>query len=187
VQNGHVDSAPMTSSRKSALRTSLLAARARRSELDLAAARVWVAAAAVTRAGSLPCVAAYEPLRKEPGSLTLLAGLTSHGCRVLVPITQPDHDLSWSAWPSTEPLGVDAIRSADLVFVPALAVDSAGNRLGRGGGSYDRALARVGAGVPVVALIFDEELLPSVPTDDWDRPVTEALTPLGWHALGRPE
>ena len=50
-----------------------------------------------------------------------------------------------AAEPSEPPRGPDAVASADLVLVPALAVDRAACRLGRGGGCYDRALARVGA------------------------------------------
>src|SRR5258708_85847 len=65
--------------------------------------------------------------------------------------------------PTEPPRGVTAVTSADLVIVPALAVDRRGRRLGRGGGSYDRALARVGAAVPTVALIYDGELLDEVP------------------------
>ena len=47
--------------------------------------------------------------------------------------------------PDGERLGVDAIATADVVLVPGLAVAADGMRLGRGGGSYDRAL-RPGAG-----------------------------------------
>ena len=49
------------------------------------------------------------------------------------------------------------------MLVPAIAVDHSGMRLGRGGGSYDRALARVGTPVPTVALLYDGEFLPHVP------------------------
>ena len=72
-------------------------------------------------------------------------------------------------------LGVDAIRNATLVVVPALAVDRSGRRLGRGGGSYDRVLARLSAGVLTVALLNDEELLDAVPAEAHDRPVGAAL------------
>ena len=72
---------------------------------------------------------------------------------------------------------VAALASADLVLVPALAVDAAGVRLGRGGGSYDRALSRVRPGVPVIALLYPGEVVPVLPAQPHDRPVTAALTP----------
>jgi 5-formyltetrahydrofolate cyclo-ligase len=58
-----------------------------------------------------------------------------------------------------------------------LAVDAGGNRLGRGGGSYDRALARVGGQVPTIALLYDSELLDHVPADPHDRPVRAVARP----------
>jgi 5-formyltetrahydrofolate cyclo-ligase len=166
---------------KSSLRASLLAARAARPALDLASARTALAALALARAGTLACVAAYVPLRTEPGSVELLDGLVAAGVRVLTPVLLADRDLDWQSWPAAEP---DDIASADLLFVPALAVDRTGRRLGRGGGSYDRALVRVAPATPIVALVFDDEVLPWVPTDPWDRPVTAALTPSGWVEFG---
>ena len=79
--------------------------------------------------------------------------------------------------PSEPPRGRDAVARAALVLVPALAVDGSGNRLGRGGGSYDRALARVGARVPVIALLNDGELIDHVPTEPHDRPVPMVALP----------
>jgi 5-formyltetrahydrofolate cyclo-ligase len=124
-------------------------------------------------------VAAYLPLRTEPGSHELLDELVQHGVRVLVPVTLPDRDLDWVALPGDVPLGTDAIATAQAVLVPALAVAADGTRLGRGGGSYDRALARVPAGVPVAALLYDGEAVAHLPRDPWDRPVTAHVTPSG--------
>ena len=61
-------------------------------------------------------------------------------------------------------------------MVPALAVDARGMRLGRGGGSYDRALARVGPARLVLALLYDGECPVIVPAEPHDRPVTGAVT-----------
>jgi 5-formyltetrahydrofolate cyclo-ligase len=61
--------------------------------------------------------------------------------------------------------------------VPALAVDAAGRRLGRGGGSYDRALARVGPLVPLIALLYDGELVEHVPAEGHDIPVRATVSP----------
>jgi 5-formyltetrahydrofolate cyclo-ligase len=177
---------------KTTLRSIIAAARAARSvaqrDQDRAAIRGHVLAEC--RAGRVPprsLIAAYEPLRTEPGSTELLAELTAEGFDVIVPVTLADRDLDWAPWhPTGGPrpqLGRDAIAAAALVLVPAYAVDPAGHRLGRGGGSYDRALARVTRGTPVAALLYREELLPEVPVDSWDLPVTSVVTPDGWRDL----
>jgi 5-formyltetrahydrofolate cyclo-ligase len=69
------------------------------------------------------------------------------------------------------------VARADVVLVPALAVDAAGRRLGRGGGSYDRALARVGPLVPLIALIYDDELVEQVPAEGHDVAVRATARP----------
>ena len=133
-------------------------------------------------------MAAYRPLRTEPGSLELLEELVTRGVRVLVPVTLPDRDLDWVALPGDVPLDVDAIATVDAVLVPALAVAADGTRLGRGGGSYDRALARVRPGTPIVALLYDGEVLAQVPRDEWDVAVSAYVTPTGgWHEIGVPD
>jgi 5-formyltetrahydrofolate cyclo-ligase len=131
-------------------------------------------------------VAAYVPMTGEPGGADLPEALARAAVTVLLPVVQADRDLDWVAYlgPSslapaalglTEPvgpgLGVDAVAGADVVIVPALAVDRSGMRLGRGGGSYDRALARVRGGTRVVALLYPGELMAAVPTEPHDRPV----------------
>jgi 5-formyltetrahydrofolate cyclo-ligase len=63
--------------------------------------------------------------------------------------------------------------------VPALAVDRTGRRLGRGGGSYDRALGRVPVGTPVCALLHDGEILDVVPSEPHDRLVSAVATRRG--------
>ncbi|WP_211116578.1 5-formyltetrahydrofolate cyclo-ligase [Glycomyces buryatensis] len=75
--------------------------------------------------------------------------------------------------------GTDAIARADAVLVPALAVSHGGTRLGRGGGSYDRALARIAPGTPVIALLRDGEFGEVVPAEAHDRSVTGVVTPSG--------
>jgi 5-formyltetrahydrofolate cyclo-ligase len=169
---------------KAALRRSLGAARRARPPAEIAAARAAVAAAVLAHSRAWTCAAAYVPLPSEPGSPELLDALTSAGVRVLVPILRSDRDLDWIAWPGGSPLGLDGLVAADAVLVPALAVSVAGIRLGRGGGSYDRALPRRRPGVPVIALLYDGELVPELPHEPWDVPVTAVVTPDGWTALG---
>jgi 5-formyltetrahydrofolate cyclo-ligase len=64
-----------------------------------------------------------------------------------------------------------------MVVVPAVAVDARGNRLGRGGGSYDRALTRVPAQTLVVALLHDGEVVEELPDEPHDRRVDAVITP----------
>jgi 5-formyltetrahydrofolate cyclo-ligase len=172
---------------KAQWRVALLAARRARSASSLATARTAVARAVLSRCAGQGWrrVAAYEPLRTEPGSAELLAGLQAAGCAVIVPVTRPDRDLDWVGLGSSALLGTGAVAAVDAVLVPALAVAADGTRLGRGGGSYDRALARCGAGVETIALLFDGELVPALPGEPWDVPVGAVVTPSGYRAVGR--
>lgn len=161
----------------------MLAERADRPATDIAAARLAVAKVVLARAVNAGWrkVAAYVPLRTEPGSLALLDGLRASGLRVLVPVVLADNDLDWTSWPEgADRLGPQAIADVDAVLVPALAVTPAGVRLGRGGGSYDRALTRLTRPVPRVALLYDGELVDELPADPWDVPVSDVVTPSGW-------
>nr|MDT0658214.1 5-formyltetrahydrofolate cyclo-ligase [Micromonospora sp. DSM 115978] len=114
--------------------------------------------------------------------------------RLLLPVLRADLDLDWAEYagpdslvpagrgmrePTGARLGRWAIARAQLVVVPALAVDRSGIRLGRGGGSYDRALARVSPAALVVAVLHDGELVDHLPARPHDRPVHAVVTPNG--------
>jgi 5-formyltetrahydrofolate cyclo-ligase len=76
------------------------------------------------------------------------------------------------------------VAEAGVVLVPALAVDRAGTRLGRGRGFYDRTLLLRDPRARLIAVVRDEELLDEVPHEPHDVPMTHALTPgLGLVAL----
>ncbi|MGN9840574.1 5-formyltetrahydrofolate cyclo-ligase [Nonomuraea sp. H19] len=144
-------------------------------------------------------VACYWSKGSEPDTHGLVFALWKHGATVILPVLCEDNDLDWAVYdgPGTlapgrygimEPVdtrrGVDTVRTAALVIVPALAVDrQTGVRLGRGGGSYDRALARVGPNVPTVALLHDGELIDGIPAEPHDRHVRYAVTPQGLTSL----
>ncbi|MDQ2624497.1 MAG: 5-formyltetrahydrofolate cyclo-ligase, partial [Actinomycetota bacterium] len=74
-----------------------------------------------------------------------------------------------------------------VVLAPALAVDTAGNRLGNGGGWYDRALEHARPDVPVIALVHAEEIYDGdeypLPVEAHDRRVDAVATPEGWRWL----
>ncbi|MFH8615112.1 5-formyltetrahydrofolate cyclo-ligase [Streptomyces sp. NPDC017979] len=211
---------------KRSLRRDLLDARARRSPDD-----VRQAAEAITRhALSLPeltgarTLAAYVSVGREPGTRALLDALRARGVRVLLPVLMADNDLDWAVYEGSEQLaragrgllepagprlGPGAVREADAVLLPGLAVDARGMRLGRGGGSYDRVLARLATtgvtgvtGVtgatgatgatgkprppgayatvpPLVVLLYANEVVAHLPEEAHDHPVHAVVTPDG--------
>lgn len=128
-------------------------------------------------------VLSYESLPHEPPTAGVNAALQSAGHRVLVPITLPDMQLEWCdlADPDRTPLGIDSPTRADLVLTPALAVDTAGTRLGQGGGCYDRVLPMLAEGTPFVVLLHPGEVTDEpLPADPHDVPVALVLTADGW-------
>ncbi|MGI5376096.1 5-formyltetrahydrofolate cyclo-ligase [Streptomyces sp. CA-251387] len=191
------------------LRRELLAVRSRLTADDVRAS----ATALAERALELPelaqarTVAAYVSVGSEPGTLALLDALRARGVRVLLPALLPDNDLDWGAYagedslarvqhggrmalfePSGERLGPDAVTDADVVLLPGLAVDARGMRLGRGGGSYDRVLARLeraGVRPALVVLLYDSEVVERVPEEPHDRPVHAVVTPSGVRRFGK--
>jgi 5-formyltetrahydrofolate cyclo-ligase len=190
---------PTAAVAKIALRDRIRTTRHRLSLLEIGdaargLAEVVMALPEVRRAAT---VSAYVSIGAEPGTGALLDALTAAGKRVILPVVQPDLDLDWGTWRGStalvparmgllEPvdrLGLDAIGTADVVLVPGLAVSPTGDRLGLGGGCYDRALGRVPVGTPVVILLYDGEVGLDVPVDPHDRPVTAAATPSGYHPL----
>lgn len=185
-------------SEKENLRAMLATRRRSRStqERDLAASAIALHAAALPVLTPARRVAAYLSMASEPGTGPLLQWLRERGVDVLVPLSHPDRTMDWVRHqpdafttgahgvpePTGPPWGADALAGCDVAFIPAQAIDHAGNRLGRGAGYYDRALIDF-RGV-VCALVFEDELLPEVPHEAHDQPVDLVLTPAG---VFRPE
>ena len=181
---------------KVAVRDRLLTARRRRPLVEVAEAARAIAdhVLALPEVRGAATVAAYVATAGEPGTGPLLDRLHAAGVRVLLPVLLPDDDLDWAPYagpealgaarhgllqPTTTPLGRDAVGTADVVVVPGLAVDGRGYRLGRGGGSYDRALGRVPLGTPTCVLLYDDEVGVEVPVEPHDRAVALAVSPAG--------
>lgn len=183
---------------KSALRARILAARRALSPGDLAAA----AQAIRDHAMDLPLastVALFASTGTEPGTHPLLEALREAGTRVLLPVLRPDLGLDWGEYAGPESLvpgprgtleptgphrGADALADAGQVFVPGVAVDRRGHRLGRGGGSYDRALRFAEPRARVAVVLYADEIVDAVPVGDHDVPVHGVLSPAGFESLG---
>ncbi|WIY05639.1 5-formyltetrahydrofolate cyclo-ligase [Amycolatopsis mongoliensis] len=139
-------------------------------------------------------VCAYLPFGTEPGTTALVDALAAGGARVLLPVILPvPGPLDWAEYtgeadlvpsrfrgirePGGKRLGTDAVGAAELVLVPALAVDHRGVRLGRGAGHYDRSLVFAAAGATLLAVVRDEELVERLPGEPHDVRMSGVLTP----------
>jgi len=130
---------------------------------------------------------------KEVQTRPMVNASLSHGKRVIAPKMVPKErrmilsevldvecDLAPGIWGIPEPK-LDRLRplsaeQIDFVVVPGVAFDESGNRLGYGGGYYDRFFTDLRPGVSLVALAFEVQILPAVPVASWDRRVDRVIT-----------
>lgn len=188
----------MISEAKARIRRERLAARRQLSEAVRNAESARICEHLSSVAAEARTVFAYVPTRTEPGTHEILAALSRVCPDVLLPVarTDPTGDhlpLLWARYvpgqlstgpfgtcePTGQRLPASALATADVVLVPALAVDRRGVRLGRGGGFYDRSLPLCPPGTRLIAVVRDDEILEAIPSDDHDIPMTHALTPSG--------
>jgi 5-formyltetrahydrofolate cyclo-ligase len=197
----HHRMAPTAGESKTALRARVRAAR-RAVSAPVRAARAEALTAVVVRlvaAGDGP-VCAYVPGPSEPWSAGALEVLRETGREILLPVVPvPPGPLRWAVYEGLEalapgPFGIaeptgprleaDAVSSATTILLPALAADRRGVRLGQGGGYYDRTLALVAHGIPLVVLLNDDELVDELPAEPHDRRITAAALPSGLVPVG---
>ncbi len=192
-----------TAGEKARLRRELLARRRRVvPEVAAAAGREMAAhAAAAPEFAAARCIALYAALSDEIATAPLFEAARRRGKHVLFPRMVATgrrlefapaarfEDLRPGPWgvpepapeAPAEPLGVDA-----LVFVPGVAFDRVGNRLGRGQGFYDRTFPPGGPGQPLLfGLAFHFQLLEAVPQAQDDRPMDAVVTERGIHRMAR--
>lgn len=136
-----------------------------------------------------PVVCCYLPVGAEPGSVAMVDAIRA---RVLLPVVTGAAPLDWAEYageaglvpgphglrePGGPRLGPDAIGLADVILIPALAIDRRGVRLGRGAGHYDRSLPKARADAVLIGLVRDDELLEHLPDEPHDVRMTATLTP----------
>lgn len=163
----------------------------RAADADLVAA-VRDLASQVAPGAASPRIAAYLSYGDEPATDALVDALLGDGAVVVLPRREGER-LAWVAVEAgtayrvdalgiREPLGAGSARpEADLVLLPALSASAAGDRLGQGGGFYDRALAGApepDQGGPILAaIVFAHELVdaPAWPVEPHDIRVHEVI------------
>jgi 5-formyltetrahydrofolate cyclo-ligase len=135
----------------------------------------------------------FLSFRSEVDTRAMIMAALAEGKRVLVPkalprtrellpsqLTDWERDLAPGAYGIPEPreealIPVDP-AAVELLVVPGVAFDEQGNRLGYGGGYYDRFFKRIAPETPLVALAFELQIVDSVPVQPWDRPVDLIVT-----------
>ena len=117
--------------------------------------------------------AAYSADESEIDPLPIVTFLHNEGWQTALPRIEKDVSLSFRVWQPGD----------DLVIAPLLAFDNYGNRLGRGGGYYDRALKtlRAQGKVLVVGIAFETQLFDLIPHEEHDEKLDFVLTPSGVH------
>jgi 5-formyltetrahydrofolate cyclo-ligase len=136
-------------------------------------------------------IMAYVPLPAEADAAPIARAAWRDGKTVAVPKIDWDTETMSAAKVTTLDnhmvVGRHGVRSPedgklvapekiDLIVAPALAIDRQGNRLGRGGGYYDRFLAQPHLKAIICALVFGEQLLEELPHFWHDRPVHMVVT-----------
>ncbi|MGW6335749.1 5-formyltetrahydrofolate cyclo-ligase [Nocardia rhamnosiphila] len=178
---------------KQAWRAEIRARRARLSE-PVRATEAAALAAAAADLGPAEWVCAYVPMRAEPGSVAVPEALRAAGSRVLLPVTGAPGPLRWGEFTGAgslrpgrygllEPAGPvlppETVARAEVLLIPALAVDRRGVRLGQGAGYYDRTLGMADPTARRTVVVRDDEVVERLPEEPHDIRMTWVLTPGG--------
>ena len=180
-----------TSEQKKTIRRAAIARRDALPAAERAAAATTIAARAFPLAiapGAI--VSGFSPLKSEINPVPLMRKLVDAGARLALPVVAgKGKPLIVRAWAFGEPLdsGVWGIRepkpsapevAPDIMLVPLLAFDRAGQRIGYGAGYYDMTIAKLRALKPVTAvgIAFAVQEIGSVPVTPRDARLDLVLT-----------
>ena len=159
----------------------------RRERADRFNSESWLHILSASELKNATNVASYISYEFEPETSDLNQRLIEDGKKVFLPRLLENNDIQWVSWDGSlenltknekiyEPIG-DAVEvELDVIILPALHVDRMGNRLGQGGGSYDRALSRSKA-FKIALLHYGELTSEILPVQPHDEKVDAAATP----------
>lgn len=138
-------------------------------------------------------IAAYASFDREVNTDRLLTGLLARGFKLVLPVIDNQtrkmefrdaknlSALTLSAYGILEPQhGQRCLpQEIELYFIPGLAFDRKGNRLGRGGGYYDRYLSAIGPDAVKVGIAYQLQIDPALPVETHDLQVDLLITETG--------
>jgi 5-formyltetrahydrofolate cyclo-ligase len=159
----------------------------RRERADRFNTESWLHILSATELKTATNVASYISYEFEPETSDINQRLIEDGKKVFLPRLLENNDIQWVSWDGSlenltknekiyEPIGSAVEVVLDVIILPALHIDRMGNRLGQGGGSYDRALSKSKAFK--IALLHHGELTSEIlPVQPHDEKVDAAATP----------
>lgn len=139
-------------------------------------------------------IGGYWPIKNEIDTRALLTELSRRGYAIALPAIIADEEpLVFRQWvpgdrlvdgpfKTLEPAPTAPVMRPDVVLVPMLAFNHHGQRVGYGGGFYDRTLSQLRAIKPVFAcgIAFSAQRADTIPTDIYDQPLDGVLTEQGF-------
>ena len=159
----------------------------RRQRADRFNSESWLHILSATELKGATNIASYISYEFEPETSDINQRLIKDGKKVFLPRLLENNDIQWVSWDGStenltkvekiyEPIG-DAVEvELEVIILPALHVDRMGNRLGQGGGSYDRALSRSKA-FKIALLHYGELTSEILPIQPHDEKIDAAATP----------
>ncbi len=138
-------------------------------------------------------IALYLPFNNELSPLPLIDALFAQGKQVYLPVIHPfskgnllfleykkcKKPLKYNRFGILEPClnvkNILPLSQLEIMFVPLVACDKQGNRLGMGGGFYDRTLSQSSSNLVSVGLAYSFQNLAKLPVESWDMPLDHIL------------
>ncbi|MGJ8585107.1 MAG: 5-formyltetrahydrofolate cyclo-ligase [Marinosulfonomonas sp.] len=140
-------------------------------------------------------ISAYMPIRTEVDILPAMHALSAHATIAVPVIPGLDQKLDFHRWTPKMamipgPFGAQVpaeheVVVPDIVLLPMLAFDAAGNRLGYGGGFYDRTLEdlRRAGDVLAIGIAYDAQEAAKLPVEATDQRLDGVVTEAGYRAF----
>ena len=133
-------------------------------------------------------IGGYYPSNYEIDDLDILDLLEKKNFKVSLPIIKKDNQMNFYSWSRNDPLKINKfgipepvsskIFYPDILLVPLVAYDSSLNRLGYGGGYYDRYIEKIEKikKVTKIGLAFSFQKISSIPINQYDKKLDFIVT-----------